>query len=131
VKQALDIGTPVPAYRRRMTVDSYATPCDHAVLDDPACTLPTAERPVRLGAWRSLLGTALSATSADSLTAEFHWPADAETAAAAADVATREVACCGFFRFGMEITDDSVVLRATVPTGHEPVVTGLLALARR
>jgi len=98
-------------------------------LDDPACTLPDADRPVRRDGWHALLGSATIATADGPRTARFEFPADPETAAAVAGLASDEVACCAFFEFGIRVREGGLELRATVPPGHERVVEGLLRLA--
>ncbi|MFF0268401.1 hypothetical protein [Kribbella sp. NPDC004536] len=84
-----------------------------------ACTLPTAERPLRVAEFDQLFATYLRrANRVDDQTLEL--TLDPAAYAAAADLIARESACCSFFTFTLN-------LRVTVPPAHTAVLDGLTA----
>lgn len=96
-----------------------------------ACTLPTAERPLRVAEFDTLFSTALR---------DVHrpWPTElrltldgtAEVAATVADLVARETGCCSFFTFTLgRDGDDRLLLRVEVPSAHVGVLDGLHARA--
>jgi hypothetical protein len=110
-----------------------------------ACTLPTAERPVRLAEFDDLFATAVRRVDPVSATrARLHLAGPAGLAARVRDLAARETECCSFFTFTTteEPAGDgeAVVLDVEVPAAHADVLatltrragavsTGLLDLA--
>jgi hypothetical protein len=94
-----------------------------------ACTLPTAQQPLRVEEFDELLGTAVTAatrTSPHSLRLQL--TPSPEVAAATAALATRESRCCAFFTFTMTIAAEELHLDIAVAAGAEDVLD---ALARR
>jgi hypothetical protein len=95
----------------------------HLVWIPDACTLPTAERPVRVAEFATLFGRAPSERLAPGLLRLTFERADE---AAVRDLTAREAACCTFFTFTISREgDDKVVLDIAVPTGHEPILDAL------
>ena len=95
-----------------------------------ACTLPTAEQPLRVAEFDALFAAHLkSATRLDPTTLDLTLAAEAETQAA--DLAARETECCSFFHFDLTPTDDELRLRITVPAAHIAVLDGLTARVAR
>lgn len=94
-----------------------------------ACTLPTAERPLRVAEFdevftRSVRGTERAGQSRLRLDLD---PAPG-VAGRIAELAVAEVGCCSFFTFTLTVADGSLMLEVTVP----PASTGVLdALAAR
>lgn len=96
--------------------------------DIPAsCTLPSAQRPVRIAAFEALFAHALSAhrLSDQHLRVSF---ADT-TEATVRDLAAREASCCSFFKFTITQAGP-VVLDIEVPAQRSEVLDGLAAFAR-
>lgn len=89
-----------------------------------ACTLPTAQRPLRVAEFDELFATALRSQRRLSPT-ELRWELAAGTEAVVRDLVARESDCCSFFTFDVSATDDAVVLDVRVPAGHEEVLDGL------
>ncbi len=81
-----------------------------------ACTLEPDAVGDRVEEWRTFLGTRVDEVSRPTDAAA--WlrlrPGD-ETLLLAADLAQREKACCGFFRFAVELEADARWLRVEVP----------------
>ena len=92
-----------------------------------ACTLPTAQRPLRLAEFEDLFATALREQRRASPTV-LRWRLDPAAEAYARDLTRRESACCSFFSFLFATEADAVRLDVEVPTGQIPVLD---ALARR
>ncbi len=96
-----------------------------------ACTLPTAERPLRLAEFDDLFATALRRTEPVSATqARLHLTGAAGLEARVRDLAARETECCSFFRFttttAQPATDgETVTLDIEVPAAHADVLASL------
>ncbi|MGW1342161.1 hypothetical protein ACWCOV_14035 [Kribbella sp. NPDC002412] len=89
-----------------------------------ACTLPTAERPLRVAEFDQLFADHQKTISrADPTTLELTLAAEAE--ATTADLTARETACCSFFTFELTPTDGHLSFRITVPPAHADVLDAL------
>lgn len=99
---------------------------DLAWLPD-ACTLPTAERPLRLSEFDDLFANAVE--SSDRLGREhlrLVLSGQANLQATVADLVARESECCSFFAFNVDSpTTGRVVLDIQVPVEHVDVLDGL------
>jgi hypothetical protein len=90
-----------------------------------ACTLPTAERPLRVAEFDDLftfvvLAKRRAPTLLDLLLSR-------EVEATARDLARRESECCSFFTFGFEPVGDNVVMHIGVPAVRAEVLDALEA----
>ncbi len=95
-----------------------------------ACTLPTAERPIRLKEFDDLLATAARRAERRSPTSLIvHLAGPDRLEATVRDLAARESECCSFFAFEVHRTDDGVVLAITVPPQHSEILDALEAKA--
>ncbi|MFD0363338.1 hypothetical protein ACFQZZ_17980 [Nocardia sp. GCM10030253] len=94
-----------------------------------ACTLPTAEQPLRVAEFADLFAAALRHIERPSpIRLRLELAATAE--ATARDLAARETDCCGFFAFIVEPTgQDSVHMTIEVPFARVEVLDGLAAQA--
>lgn len=95
-----------------------------------ACTLPTAEQPLRLAEFDRLFAT--DVRSADRLATDrlrLELTADPAVAARAADLVVRETACCAFFVFTLTAGEGRVTLDVTVPESYVDVLDALTARA--
>jgi len=92
-----------------------------------ACTLPTAEQPLRRAEFDALFATAVE--RGDRISATHLRLTMAASEAAVRDLAARENGCCAFFTFTIGVPrPDRVQLDVEVPAAY----TGVLdALARR
>jgi hypothetical protein len=77
------------------------------------CTLPTAERPLRVAEFHDLFTHVKSSTRLGQTRLELTMPAAIE--AFARDLARRESECCSFFTFEFHTVGDDVVMRVGVP----------------
>ncbi|TDC49245.1 hypothetical protein E1212_18780 [Jiangella ureilytica] len=93
-----------------------------------ACTLPTADRPLRLAEFATLFRTSARAVGRVSPTRlRLRLDDDPAVTATARDLAARESACCAFFTFTF---GDGGELTVDVPPAHAAVLDGLERLAR-
>nr|BFE59977.1 hypothetical protein GCM10020063_045030 [Dactylosporangium thailandense] len=99
-----------------------------------ACTLPAADRPLRLAEFDALFGTAARTVTTLSPThARLHLTGPAGLEATVRDLAARETACCSFFTFTVTpqpVEDgEALVLDVEVPAAHTGVLASLAARA--
>ena len=95
-----------------------------------ACTLPTAERPLRLAEFDALFSTAVRAVEAVSPThARLRLAGPPELEPTVRDLAARETACCSFFTFTVTPSpaDGALVLDIEVPPAYADVLAALTA----
>ncbi|MFD4205939.1 hypothetical protein ACFWRG_08105 [Micromonospora tulbaghiae] len=93
------------------------------------CTLPTAERPLRLAEFDGLFRDALR--GADRLTARhLRLRLDGRAEPVARDLIARESACCSFFTFDLGRPDGAtVMIDIRVPAGRVAVLDALVLRA--
>lgn len=94
------------------------------------CTLPTAERPLRVVELDRLLATAATGsqrTSPEQLRIDL--PSDPEVAADTARLIVRESECCAFFTFTLTVTAGAVHLDVAVPPSQTAVLDALAGRA--
>ncbi|AGZ45027.1 hypothetical protein [Actinoplanes friuliensis] len=89
-----------------------------------ACTLPTAEVPMRLAEFDALLATARLRDRTGSTRLRLVLDAPIETVR---DLAARESECCSFFDFGVTPLGDVVEVTVTVPPAYVGVLDALAA----
>jgi hypothetical protein len=92
-----------------------------------ACTLPTAERPLRVAEFDDLFSFVVRAERRDPQRLELVLRRIVE--APARDLARRESECCSFFTFEFVAVDEAVVMRIGVPPEHVAVLDALEARA--
>jgi hypothetical protein len=90
----------------------------------PACTLPTADQPLRIAEFADLVAHA-AVHRPEPTRVTLGLEPTPEVAATAAGLAMRETACCSFFTFTLTVTEGRLDLDVTVPAGHEDVLAGL------
>src|SRR5690606_13382918 len=91
-----------------------------------ACTLPSAERPLRLAQFDELLAAAVrSVDRIDPTRLRLSLHSRPEVAARAADLAVRETSCCGFFTFTLTAAEQLLRLEVSVPETRTAVLDGL------
>ena len=95
-----------------------------------ACTLPTAEQPLRVAEFDALFADAVRGVARPEHTRlRLELVFSPDNAARAAELAARENGCCSFFTFTVTIADGGLALEATVPAGHVGVLDALQARA--
>lgn len=94
-----------------------------------ACTLPTAERPVRVAEFYDLFRTA--AQTVERVSPVLGRVTLASAAGdAARELAARETECCSFFDFAFADRSDDVLMEIWVPVQHTAVLEALLTSAQ-
>ena len=96
-----------------------------------ACTLPTAEQPLRVAELDELFATALRAVSRLGPThLRLVLDGAGQVEATTRGLAERERDCCSFFTFNLTRTgDDRLLLDVQVPADHTDVLEALAARA--
>lgn len=105
--------------------DRHVTTDDSWVPD--ACTLPTAERPLRLAEFDQFFTAAVRAVDRPSAQhLRMHLDGGAQVEETARDLTARESSCCSFFAFDIARPGpDSLTLDVRVPAGHVDVLDAL------
>jgi hypothetical protein len=94
------------------------------------CTLDTDGARAQIDEWQSLLSaTVVSTQRDDPATTRMELAPDCDVAAIVA-LARREVACCSFFRFAIEIGPRASTLVVSVPAEAAPILDAFTALAQ-
>ncbi|MFI7707471.1 hypothetical protein [Nonomuraea sp. NPDC049480] len=95
-----------------------------------ACTLPSADQPLRVAEFDALFADAVQAVVRPEPTRlRLELVFSPEHAARAAELAARENGCCSFFVFTLTIADGSLVLEVAVPAEHVEVLDALTGRA--
>ena len=89
-----------------------------------ACTLPTAERPVREAEFDELFAAALRGQQRLAPT-RLRWRLDPAAEPAARDLAARETECCSFFTFTFAAAGTSTSSCTASPAAHAGVLDAL------
>jgi hypothetical protein len=89
-----------------------------------ACTLPTAERPLRRAEFDNLFATAVRDQQRLTPT-RLRWRLDPLAEPTARDLIDRENECCSFFTFTFTAVDEAVQLDVEVPTAYVHVLDAL------
>ena len=97
----------------------------------PACTLPTAERPLRVAEFDDLFASSLlTATRTAPTEAHLTFAGGEDLASRVRDLCARETACCSFFEFTVEAGPAGrVTLEVRVPATQAEVLESLVARA--
>ncbi len=95
-----------------------------------ACTLPTAERPLRRAEFEALFTSAVRGVERpEPGRLRLELEPTPEVAAQAAELVTRETACCSFFTFVLTATGGRLRLEVAVPAERVVVLDAVAALA--
>ncbi|WP_090764550.1 hypothetical protein [Nonomuraea maritima] len=95
-----------------------------------ACTLPTAEQPLRIAEFDALFADAVwGVARPERVRLRLDLAFSPDNAARAADLAARENGCCSFFTFTLTVAGGSLALEVTVPAEHVQVLDALQARA--
>jgi hypothetical protein len=94
-----------------------------------ACTLPTAERPLRLAEFEALFAEHLTDASWAGDRRWLSLSGGAGMPERVADLVARESACCSFFDFSLSGTAQAMTLDVGVPAQRREILVALAALA--
>ena len=99
------------------------------LLTTDACTLPTAERPLRLAEFDLLFATAVRRVERRGASVRLHLAGERGLDARVRDLTAREASCCSFFTFSIAGTDEALTLDVTVPPARQNLLDALAARA--
>jgi hypothetical protein len=99
------------------------------LLTTEACTMPTAERPIRLSEFDDLFTACLVELAADEAGVRMHLHGDSGLRDRVLDLTARETQCCSFFTFSVDGTGAEVDLSITVPPARRDILDRLAARA--
>jgi hypothetical protein len=92
----------------------------------PSCTLPTAERPVRVAEFDALLAVAVRpAERLGPTRLRIHLPGGPNAETTTRDLVARETLCCSFFAFDVRSSATATVLEVQVPDEQVEVLDAL------
>jgi hypothetical protein len=113
------------------TVSRHSSDASPTWVPVDACTLPTADQPVRVAEFDDLFAERLTATRHPAPTsARFLLAGEQDVATRAQELADRETGCCSFFTFDFTLTGpSSFEIAVTVPEGRADVLAALVERA--
>ncbi|TCO59268.1 hypothetical protein [Actinocrispum wychmicini] len=95
-----------------------------------SCTLPSADRPLRVAEFDDLFTRSLRALDRHDLTGlRLDLASSPEVVEQAASLVVRETACCSFFTFTLTATGGELWLEITVPPSQAAVLDALTTRA--
>lgn len=99
-----------------------------SLLNTDACTMPTAQRPLRLAEFDDLFAAAVRTVEWRGNDVRMHLTGAVGLVDRVRDLTERETSCCSFFSFGIEGTDQELTLDISVPPARQEILD---AMARR
>lgn len=100
------------------------------LLTTDACTLPTAERPLRLAEFDDLFATSVRGVRRRGDGVLMQLTGTEGLRERVRDLAARETACCSFFTFTIEGTDQDLTLGISVPPDRREILDALAERAQ-
>ena len=94
-----------------------------------ACTLPTAERPMRVAEFDALFAEAVVGVERAGDDVRLNLSGSAGLTERVRDLTHRESMCCTFFSFTLSGSDDDLSLVISVPPEHRGVLDAITARA--
>ncbi len=99
------------------------------LLTTDACTMPTAERPLRLAEFDVLFRTAVRRVERRENGVQIHLSGGIGLVERVRDLTARETACCSFFTFDIAGTDQDLLLNVSVPPARQDILDTLTTRA--
>lgn len=100
------------------------------LLNTDACTMPTAERPLRLAEFDELFASAVRRVERRGNNVRMHLAGEHGLAEQVRDLTARETSCCSFFTFTIDGTDQNLTLEVSVPPARQEILDALAERAR-
>lgn len=100
------------------------------LLTTDACTMPTAERPLRLAEFDDLFATSVRSVRRRGDGVRLHLAGTEGLLERVRDLASRETSCCSFFTFTIEGTDQDLTLDVSVPPARQEILDALAERAQ-
>jgi hypothetical protein len=99
---------------------------------DDACTLPTAERPLRQAEFDDMFARTVSVERLSPQHLRLHLHGNADLESVVRDLADRETQCCSFFTFTVSPAEPGqVTLDVEVPAERAEILDGMAMRAAR
>lgn len=120
-------GVPTPFIQLLQLVPRYGfSVVDmETLLTTDACTMPTAERPLRLDEFDDLFATAVRTVERRGTDVRMHLTGARGLADRVRDLTARESSCCSFFTFAVDGTDEDLTLDISVPPARREILDAL------
>lgn len=100
------------------------------LLTTDACTLPVADRPIRLAEFEALVVPAVRRVDRHGRTVRMHLSGTDGLFDKVHDLAEREMSCCSFFAFAIEGTDQDLTVDISAPPARQEILDDLLRRVR-
>lgn len=100
------------------------------LLTTDACSMPTAERPLRLAEFDALFTTSVRSVGRRGDGVRMQLTGTEGLLERVRNLAARETACCSFFTFTIEGTDQDLTLDISVPPAHQEILDALAERAQ-
>ncbi|MGW5452474.1 hypothetical protein [Nocardia sp. NPDC003979] len=94
----------------------------------PACTLPTAEQPIRVAEFDQLFRSSARTTRRPDRT-RLEVILDPGAEAMVRELSERESRCCSFFTFDFAVEEEGLMMRVGVPANHVDVLDAFASRA--
>ena len=94
-------------------------------MNSDACTMPTAERPLRLAEFDALFATAVRSVERRGNDVRMHLASGEGLVGWVRDLTTRETSCCSFFTFTVAGSDQDLTLDISVPPAYQRILDAL------
>ncbi|MEU4454213.1 hypothetical protein AB0F44_22985 [Nocardioides sp. NPDC023903] len=102
-----------------------------SLLTTDACTMPTAERPLRLAEFDALFATSVRRVRRrGNDVRRMHLVGTEGLLERVRDLTARETACCSFFTFTIDGTDEDLTLDISVPPARQEILDALAERAQ-
>ena len=101
------------------------------LLNTDACTMPTAERPLRLAEFDALFATAARSVELRDNHVRMRLSGEEGLVQQVQDLTARESSCCSFFTFAVEGTHQDLTLEISVPAARQEILDALAERALR
>ncbi|KAB2810990.1 hypothetical protein F9L07_03380 [Pimelobacter simplex] len=96
-----------------------------SLLNTDACTMPTAERPLRLAEFDALFASAVRRVERRGRDVRMHLAGEPGLVEQVRDLTERESSCCSFFTFDIRGTDRDLTLDVSVPYARQEILDAL------
>lgn len=100
------------------------------LLNTDACTMPTAERPLRMAEFDALFASTVSSVEHRGNDVRVRLTGEDGLVERVRDLTARETSCCSFFTFTIDGTDQDLTLDVSVPPARQEILDALAQRAR-
>ncbi|MFI5627564.1 hypothetical protein ACIA03_29175 [Nocardioides sp. NPDC051685] len=101
-----------------------------SLLNTDACTMPTAERPLRLAEFDALFASAVRSVERRGNDVRMRLTGGDGLVERVRDLTARETSCCSFFAFTVDGNDQDLTLDISVPPARQEILDALAERAQ-